>query len=409
MSGTASTSVALGVGMGIGGGGEVGYGGYRAPFTAVQWQELEHQAMIYKYLVAGLPVPPDLVMPIRRSFEAISARFFHHPSLGYCSYYGKKFDPEPGRCRRTDGKKWRCSKDAHPDSKYCERHMHRGRNRSRKPVESQTSSQSLSTAMSHISSACSGNSGNFQGSGSGSFQNMPLYSVVSSEGSPYGSNVTKLQMEPISYGIDNKEFRWILVAFCMSHEPIGIDSLSSRKRFVNLILLLSPYIHGLTPDADDHSFSQEASASLGSLGLGCNTGSGTWRLMPSQVSSTSLLKQKPDSQLLGPSSGQQNMAHAFEPINATTMSRQRQQHCFLGNEIGSPGTAKQEQHAVHPFFSEWPTTKESWSNLDDDDGSSKNVFSSTQLSISIPRASSDFSSRSAYSPNGEQKEGLKIV
>ncbi|KAL4332887.1 hypothetical protein GQ457_07G045730 [Hibiscus cannabinus] len=49
---------------------------------------------------------------------------------------GRKVDPEPGRCRRTDGKKWRCSKEAYPpDSKYCERHMHRGKNRSRKPVE----------------------------------------------------------------------------------------------------------------------------------------------------------------------------------------------------------------------------------------------------------------------------------
>lgn len=51
--------------------------------------------------------------------------------------FGRKVDPEPGRCRRTDGKKWRCSKEAYPDSKYCERHMHRGRNRSRKPVEQQ--------------------------------------------------------------------------------------------------------------------------------------------------------------------------------------------------------------------------------------------------------------------------------
>lgn len=57
--------------------------GYRPPFTAVQWQELEHQAMIYKYLVAGIPVPADLVVPIRRSFEPISARFFHHPSCMY--------------------------------------------------------------------------------------------------------------------------------------------------------------------------------------------------------------------------------------------------------------------------------------------------------------------------------------
>lgn len=44
-------------------------------------------------------------------------------------------DPEPGRCKRTDGKKWRCSRDVAPDQKYCERHMHRGRPRSRKHVE----------------------------------------------------------------------------------------------------------------------------------------------------------------------------------------------------------------------------------------------------------------------------------
>jgi hypothetical protein len=44
-------------------------------------------------------------------------------------------DPEPGRCRRTDGKKWRCSRDAVADQKYCERHINRGRHRSRKPVE----------------------------------------------------------------------------------------------------------------------------------------------------------------------------------------------------------------------------------------------------------------------------------
>lgn len=44
-------------------------------------------------------------------------------------------DPEPGRCRRTDGKKWRCSREAVPDQKYCERHINRGRHRSRKPVE----------------------------------------------------------------------------------------------------------------------------------------------------------------------------------------------------------------------------------------------------------------------------------
>ena len=68
--------------------------GFRPPFTAVQWKELERQALIYKYLVAGLPVPTELVVPIQRSFESISARFFHQSnckkakplslSLGVC-------------------------------------------------------------------------------------------------------------------------------------------------------------------------------------------------------------------------------------------------------------------------------------------------------------------------------------
>ncbi|KAL0296418.1 UNVERIFIED_CONTAM: Growth-regulating factor 8 [Sesamum radiatum] len=44
-------------------------------------------------------------------------------------------DPEPWRCKRTDGKKWRCSRDVAPDQKYCERHAHKSRPRSRKHVE----------------------------------------------------------------------------------------------------------------------------------------------------------------------------------------------------------------------------------------------------------------------------------
>ncbi|CAA6658677.1 unnamed protein product [Spirodela intermedia] len=91
----------------------------RCPFTASQWQELEHQALIFKYMASG-PGPPGP----------------HRPHKEELMGFGKKVeDPEPWRCRRTDGKKWRCSKEAFPDSKYCERHMHRGKNRSRKPVE----------------------------------------------------------------------------------------------------------------------------------------------------------------------------------------------------------------------------------------------------------------------------------
>lgn len=57
------------------------------PFTVSQWQELEHQALIYKYMVAGLPVPPDLVIPIQNSFHSISQTFLHHPSSASESTY----------------------------------------------------------------------------------------------------------------------------------------------------------------------------------------------------------------------------------------------------------------------------------------------------------------------------------
>lgn len=52
--------------------------------------------------------------------------------------FSNGLDPEPWRCRRTDGKKWRCSKEVAPDQKYCERHAHKTRSRSRKPVEPQS-------------------------------------------------------------------------------------------------------------------------------------------------------------------------------------------------------------------------------------------------------------------------------
>ncbi|KAA8540088.1 hypothetical protein F0562_026780 [Nyssa sinensis] len=107
------------------------------PFTSAQWKELERQAMIYKYMMAYVPVPPDLLLPINRNIFAESQSHAHlgnGPSTFNLRFSSNK-DPEPGRCKRTDGKKWRCSRDVAPQQKYCERHMHRGRPRSRKHVE----------------------------------------------------------------------------------------------------------------------------------------------------------------------------------------------------------------------------------------------------------------------------------
>ncbi|KAK7337201.1 hypothetical protein VNO77_17763 [Canavalia gladiata] len=111
-------------------------------FSLAQWQELELQALIFRYMLAGAAVPPELLQPIKKSLLHSPHFFLHHPLQHYqpallqSGYWGRAaMDPEPGRCRRTDGKKWRCSRDVVAGQKYCERHMHRGRNRSRKPVE----------------------------------------------------------------------------------------------------------------------------------------------------------------------------------------------------------------------------------------------------------------------------------
>ncbi|KAL6961303.1 hypothetical protein U1Q18_039070 [Sarracenia purpurea var. burkii] len=137
--------------------------GARGVFTASQWAELEHQALIYKYILANVPVPPNLLITLKNSFNpyglsGFSSGSFAPNSLGWSSFhlgFSGNTDPEPGRCRRTDGKKWRCSRDAVADQKYCERHINRGRHRSRKPVEGQTG-QVVSGSTTKVSSiSCS--------------------------------------------------------------------------------------------------------------------------------------------------------------------------------------------------------------------------------------------------------------
>ncbi|CAL1361863.1 unnamed protein product [Linum trigynum] len=336
-------------GGGSGGGTAMGGSGetlMRSAFTVSQWQELEHQALIFKYMMAGLPVPPDLVLPIQKSFDSISHRFFNHPSMGYCSFYGKKVDPEPGRCRRTDGKKWRCSKDAHPDSKYCERHMHRGRNRSRKPVESSQQqqtimTQSLSTmtpsGRTVITDSSSGGAGSLQHNSAlhafGAFGN-PQCTAVS------GSNQSQYHLDSIPYAIPSKDY--------------------------------SRYLQGVKAEAGERGIYNEDSAR--------NRGgdSSTW---PQMQQSRVLSFSKP-----------------------ATMNDYSHQQSYLGCDFPQSGgeTTKQDGQSLRPFFDEWPRTRgESWSGLEDD-RSNQTSFSTTQLSMSIPMAaSSDMISTSSRSSPSE--------
>ncbi|KAK2998714.1 hypothetical protein RJ639_023623 [Escallonia herrerae] len=111
-------------------------------FSMAQWQELEVQTLIFRHMLAVI------AFLILYSNSII-------PLFSLSGYWGKgAMDPEPGRCRRTDGKKWRCSREVMAGHKYCERHMHRGRHCSRKPVEIAT--PTTSTAGGGISSSGGG-------------------------------------------------------------------------------------------------------------------------------------------------------------------------------------------------------------------------------------------------------------
>lgn len=155
-------------------------------------------------------------------------------AVAYCSFYGKKVDPEPGRCRRTDGKKWRCAKDAYPDSKYCERHMHRGRNRSRKPVESQTMTQSSSTVTSLTATGSSN-------SGTGSFHGLPLNALSNSQGTTTGTNQPHYPLDSIPYGIPSKDYRYLLNFHCSSL----LSNHMIVQEFMNIHFQLPWWVHYL--------------------------------------------------------------------------------------------------------------------------------------------------------------------
>lgn len=113
-------------------------------------------------------------------------------------------DPEPGRCRRTDGKKWRCSKDAVAGHKYCDRHVHRGRNRSRKPVESPTHKP---TAKPNAGLAISSSATDDTGSGSGGlFKSNSMSQIAAKPLTFIGGGSTSFPLSGPSHSFDLLHF-----------------------------------------------------------------------------------------------------------------------------------------------------------------------------------------------------------
>ncbi|XP_020082731.1 growth-regulating factor 5-like [Ananas comosus] len=238
--------------------------------------------------------------------------------------------------------------------------MHRGRNRSRKPVESQTTASSQSQSAS--SSTVTGGDG-AGGSSGGSFRTSPLPSLTASN-SPQVSYLgrassSRLQMDSTPYGIK--------------------------------------YISGAKTEVGEHSFFSEASGSTRGLRMDSSVNN-SWRLMPSShdASSFPLMETRENSILDSTSSPLHHPMH----INSLSL-QQQQQYSFLGSGFSSANpVVKPENQPLRPFFDEWPRTKDSWSDIEDE-RSNRTSLSTTQLSISIPMVSSAFSTTSSRSPNDD--------
>nr|GEV79407.1 growth-regulating factor 4-like [Tanacetum cinerariifolium] len=170
--------------------------------------------------------------------------------------------------------------------------------------------------------------------------------------------------------------------------PPAADVVKARGCLVDLVVA---GCGGITVDVDDRNYSSGASSARG-LGMESNADS-TWRLVPSQLPTASLMESRNDS-YLQTKSPQLTMVNAFDPIlDAIPVSKSTQQHCLFGNKIDSSAEPKHEQHMMRPFFDEWPEAREQWSSLDVD---SKNSFSTTQLSMST---ASEYSAGNDCSPN----------
>lgn len=137
------------------------------------------------------------------------------------------------------------------------------------------------------------------------------------------------------------------------------------------------YLPGLKPEVGEHSFFSDASGSNRNLQIDSQL-DGTWPLMPSRVASFPASKSSDNSML----------------------QNDYTQHSFFNSDFASGEPVKQEGQSLRPFFDEWPKTRESWSGLEDE-RSNQTSFSTTQLSISIPMTTSDFSATSSRSPHGE--------
>ncbi|GLT74286.1 hypothetical protein SLA2020_460910 [Shorea laevis] len=346
-------------------------GGNRFPFTASQWQELEHQALFFKYMISGIPIPPDLLFSIKRSCFDSSKLFPRQPQqIGWNCFQmglGRKIDPEPGRCRRTDGKKWRCSKEAYPDSKYCERHMHRGKNRSRKPVEVTPAAAAPSVAAADPSTA--------------TVASIAKNHLPPSHQLHYPVNhpfLLPLTSRPLGNSLSPQENT--------THSLLESGSFSRT----NTDYRRNSYVYGVKEDVDEHAFFSEPSGTMRSFSGSSMEDS--WQLTPLTMSSTS--SSTPSKQRNNEYSCLQ--LQSLHDSSPKQNKHEQQQFYALGNETKGGMPTKLEkneepQKTVHRFFDEWPPNhRDSWLDLDDKTSNKASPTTTARLSISIPSSSHDF-------------------
>ncbi|KAG6545530.1 hypothetical protein Mapa_013132 [Marchantia paleacea] len=414
----------------------------RAPFTTGQWAELEHQALIFKYMMAGVNVPPDLLNPIRKSVAAMNGltpASHHATNMGWGTFHlgvASNADPEPGRCRRTDGKKWRCSRDVVPDQKYCERHMHRGRHRSRKPTDGQATSTSpaatASSAAANSSSVTTNRS--VPGSGGSSLGHSNLSPTISASSQHGGGQQQQQQHQSLG-----------MKSFGSNHSGSGAGGISigtsgtsnsSGSQFQLPLQSASGasalgnkdyrYLNGM--NKSDLGMGPEQmlfSETSGSARLGQDSPSmsnlsrlssvnHSWQALSSKVPPAPQPKSGNSSSLLHYTTpqmrtllGGQDFGLMPETSQVNISMQQQQQHSFLSNGYGAVEAVsvvrEPEGQPLRHFFDDWPRSRDpsalSWSDVEEERSNRSNA-STTQLSISIPVTSSDFPTSNASPPRG---------
>ncbi|WCJ35578.1 Growth-regulating factor 6 [Euphorbia peplus] len=324
----------------------------RGPFTPSQWMELEHQALIYKYITANVPIPSNLLSPIRRALDSSAISSYSGALLrpnalswgGFHLGFSSNSDPEPGRCRRTDGKKWRCSRDAVADQKYCERHMNRGRHRSRKHVEGQSG---------HSSSAAAATS---------SITSKPMSSASSAAVGLHGSSASK---------------------------SVAIAQ-SQHQQLKNL--------------QSDTSSNLSAASSLNRMFLSKENMGEKVEDSPGVCTLSSKInvkaKENPFMILKQHSTYQESSQLEFGRVNSDSLLNPSSSVITCRNFESSNDLSDQQtiqQNSIRQFMDDWPR-----SQSDQTDGLWPHVHTDrTQLSISIPVAPTDFMS-STSSPNNDK-------